>query len=70
MGPRRVEVPMDVAEEQAGACWSRHETCKVMGFQESQDGVPNLEDRGARNIHSLDGTKKALFCDSWLVFQF
>ena len=25
-------------------------------FQESQDGVPNLEVRGAQNIHSLDGT--------------
>ena len=29
----------------------------MINNQESQDGVPNLEDRGAQNIHSLDGTK-------------
>ena len=36
----------------------------------SHKGVPNLEDRGAQNIHSLDGTKyHPTPCDSWNLSQ-
>ena len=38
-----------------------HETQTKKDTLQSHVGVPNLEDRGAQNIHSLDGTKNHPF---------
>ena len=40
---------------------------RVKAIQESQDGLPNLEDRGAQLLHSLDGTQNLPLCDSGII---